>query len=349
MKRYEKEALAKTFGIFFIALSILVTIIAYLYLNEQKSTLEQNIFAQIKQYNFDFKNKDLTIDIIKNSNDKKTFYLYHTQNEVYALFPISQNKNKLLKIIYPIKLYNQQLTNIKNKILIIYIGILLFLFIFSLLYSFYALSPMKKAINLMDEFFKDIVHDLNTPISSILLNSKYLNKIDPNDETKKIELSAKRISALYKNFELINNNFQENYSEQIDLYDLVQDRVKYHKQIYTDINFNIEKFDFKIMLPKESLIRILDNIISNACKYNKTNGTVIISMNSNTLIIQDTGIGIKEPKKVFERYYKETSRGIGIGMNIVKKLCDKLNIDISIKSNINQSTTIFLKFNSLNT
>jgi len=326
-------------------MGILVSIIAYLYLKEQKSILDQTIFAQIKQYNFDFKNKNLSIDIIPNNKTKKTLHLYHTQNEIYALFPISQNKNKLLKVIYPIKLYKKEIDKITKKILIIYIFILLFLFLFSLIYSFYALHPMKKALTLMDEFFNDIVHDLNTPIASILLNSKYLNKINPNDEIKKIELSAKRISSLYKNFEQINTEFKEDYNESIDLYQLIQDRIKYHQQIYNDIDFILEDINFKTYLPKESLIRILDNIISNACKYNKPKGKVKISFKNNQLIIQDTGIGMAQPDKIFERYYKETSRGIGIGMNVVKKLCDKLGIEIQVSSKINIGTTIFLKFN----
>jgi two-component system OmpR family sensor kinase len=347
LKRYEKEALAKTFGIFFTAMGILVTIIAYLYLKEQKVNLNQNIFAQIKQYNFDFENKNITMDIVKKTKQQKSYELYIKPNEIYALFPISKNKNKFLKIIYPIELYNKQLDKIQNKTLLIYIGLLLFLFLFSLLYSFYALHPMKKAIKLMDEFFKDIVHDLNTPISAILLNTQYLAKINPSQEVDKISISAKRISSLYKNFELINNKFNQNYSEDIDIYELLQDRIDYHKQIFTNINFTLQGDKFFINLPKESLIRIFDNIISNAAKYNKPKGDVKITIIDHKILFEDTGIGINNPDKIFERYYKETSRGIGIGMNIVKKLCDKLDIQIKVDSKINLGTTILLDFNHL--
>ncbi|HIE35094.1 MAG TPA: ATP-binding protein, partial [Campylobacterales bacterium] len=52
--------------------------------------------------------------------------------------------------------------------------------------------------------------------------------------------------------------------------------------------------------------------------------------------------GIKKPDKVFDRYYKEQDRGIGIGLHIVKKLCDELMIPIHIKSKENKGTEIGL-------
>jgi signal transduction histidine kinase len=50
---------------------------------------------------------------------------------------------------------------------------------------------------------------------------------------------------------------------------------------------------------------------------------------------------------VFERYYKEQDRGIGIGLHIVKKLCDALGIRIFIKSEVEKGTIIGLEIQSL--
>ncbi|WP_157840824.1 histidine kinase dimerization/phospho-acceptor domain-containing protein [Halarcobacter anaerophilus] len=57
----------------------------------------------------------------------------------------------------------------------------------------------------MENFLKDLIHDLNTPSTSILINSKMLKKHGDFEEIERIELSAKTISSLYKNLEFINS------------------------------------------------------------------------------------------------------------------------------------------------
>ncbi len=76
---------------------------------------------------------------------------------------------------------------------------------------------------------------------------------------------------------------------------------------------------------------------------------IILQMEMSTIVLQDsslfvhdTGKGIKKPSKVFDRYYKEQERGIGIGLHIVKKLCDELQIPINIQSKENEGTKIGL-------
>ena len=346
MKNYEKEAFIKTFLIFFIILTLFTTTILYFYYKEQQRELQNTILLQMKEYNYNFKNKNFTIDIIQKEKTKTIFKLYYTKDELYALFPIKKIENKLLKIIYPKIKYNKQLSNIKTKAYYIFIFITIFNILLSLAISTYVLSPMKKAIKLLDEFFKDIVHDLNTPITSILLNVKFLMKTSPNnnEELEKIELSAKRISSLYKNFQEISSPFHQKYKESINLKSILENRIQYFQNLYPNITF-INKIDnISKTIHKDSFIRIIDNIISNSCKYNKQNGTVYITLTNTQLTIKDTGIGIKDTSKVFNRYYKETSRGIGLGLNIVQKLTKENSIKLNISSIPNQGTTITLTF-----
>ncbi len=95
---------------------------------------------------------------------------------------------------------------------------------------------------------------------------------------------------------------------------------------------------------KNSFIRIIDNLVSNASKYNKPKGEVkvVFDASTKTLIIRDKGKGIKNPKRVFERFYKEHERGLGIGLHIVEKLCKQLNINIEIKSVLDEGTDVKL-------
>jgi len=55
------------------------------------------------------------------------------------------------------------------------------------------------------------------------------------------------------------------------------------------------------------------------------NGTISFSYQNNILKILDDGIGIKNPERVFERNYTEHTLGSGIGLDIVKRLCDMMN------------------------
>ncbi len=321
------------------------SIIAYFYYKEQKQILNNKILLEMREFNYNFKNKEFKIDIIDPAEDKKYFILYvEPLDSVYTLFPISNIDEKILKVIYPFTKYEEQINSIKYKISLFYFLAAIFFILFSLGFSYYSLYPMRKAFSILDEFFKDIIHDLNTPVTAILLNSRLLGKKGSNEEIEKIVISAKRISELYKNFELISDNFVKKDKELLNLKPLIEERVEYFKKIYPLIKFELELEKREKNLDKNSFIRIIDNIISNSCKYNKTEGKVSIVLDKETLVIEDTGIGIKQPERVFERYYKETSRGIGIGMNIVKKLCEENNMGVRVLSKPGEGTKVVLTF-----
>jgi signal transduction histidine kinase len=85
--------------------------------------------------------------------------------------------------------------------------------------------------------------------------------------------------------------------------------------------------------------------LSNSCKYAcDINPTISIRFYNNTLTITDNGKGMKYPEKIFERSYSESQNGHGIGMHIVHRLSEELNINIQVKSSINNGTTIKLIF-----
>ena len=65
------------------------------------------------------------------------------------------------------------------------------------------------------------------------------------------------------------------------------------------------------------------------------------------LRIEDSGIGIINIDKIFERYYKESDRGFGIGLHVVKKLCDELDIRVTAKSQQQKGTIFSLDLNRL--
>ena len=344
MKSYEKESIIKGFGLFFSTLLILNIVIFYLYFSEKKSALHVEIFNQIKLYNYDFKDKDMQLDIVPHKKASMLYKLFIEKNEIYAYFDIPTSKKNILKIIYPYKKYMQKLHNIKSEIFIYFLISSLVLFALSILYAFYTIKPIKEALNLMELFLKDIIHDLNTPISSIFLNLKILKKQNSPKAIKRIEFSAKNIGLLYNNLESMIKE-EEIKLEDIDIKTLINEKVEYYSYLYPQIEF-IQNLETKTIYSSyNELSRILDNLISNACKYNKSNGKIWLHVTKNKIIVKDSGIGIKDTKKVFERFYKESERGLGLGLNIVKNTCDKLGYKIEIKSKIDFGTTVEVTLN----
>lgn len=68
--------------------------------------------------------------------------------------------------------------------------------------------------------------------------------------------------------------------------------------------------------------------------------------NSIRLIFQDEGVGIKDTSKIFERYFRgdKITGGFGIGLSIVKNICEKNGIKIEVKSQINKGSSFMYIF-----
>ncbi|WP_428026812.1 sensor histidine kinase [Arcobacter sp.] len=344
MKNYEKKSLFTTISLFFIPLLILASVVLYMYHGDKVKDIEQNILYQMKDYTFDFKGDTFTLDIVQDDKQKKLFKIYHCEEGLCAYFQIPTTGPYLLKVIYDKKNYEKVYHEFLYDIFKFSIVIFFFLLFISVGFAIYSLRPMKEALRLLEDFLKDLIHDLNTPATSILLNSKLLRRRGDFEEIERIELSAKAISSLYKNLELITPN-QISKDEEISLLELIDGKIELLQKLYPKILFTKNMQDVTIKSNKNAVDRIIDNLLTNACKYNKKNGQVIISTNNKKLIIEDTGLGIKNVKKVFQRYYKENDTGLGIGMSIVKQLCDILDINISISSIVDKGTKVELTFN----
>jgi two-component system OmpR family sensor kinase len=343
LKNYEKKSLLTTIALFFIPLLILASIVLYMYQVDKIKDIEQNILYQMKDYTFDFKGDKFSLDIVQDDKQKKLFKIYHCEEGLCAYFQIPTTGPYLLKVIYDKKKYEKVYQDFLIKIFKFSIIVSFSLLFLSVAFAMYSLRPMKEALRLLEDFLKDLIHDLNTPATSILLNSKLLRRRGDFEEIERIELSAKSISSLYKNLELITPNEMAK-SEDVSLEELVNAKIEILHKLYPKIKFNKNMENLIIKSNKNALDRIIDNLLTNACKYNKKNGEVSISTNNQKLIIEDTGIGIKDVKKVFQRYYKENDTGLGIGMSIVKQLCDILDININITSVIDKGTKIELIF-----
>lgn len=252
-----------------------------------------------------------------------------------------------MKVVHSKENYILRMEKLENKLYRKFWFYSIFAMLISLLFSIYSLMPLQKALRLNEEFVKDILHDFNTPISSMLINLKlFKREIGDNKKIQRLENNIQSILSLQDNLRTFLKGVPAQ-SESFLLNELVENRVHYFEVLYPDVKYKIDMDKTILETNKDAFTRILDNLLSNAGKYNIANGDVDIVLQEKSLRIHDTGKGIENPSKVFDRYYKEQDRGIGIGLHIVKKLCDELTIPIDIESKKNRGTKIGLNLTNV--
>jgi signal transduction histidine kinase len=327
--------------IFFILLEVLLAINFWHEYDVKKIEMEEKIHVEMKLCAFTIQCDELSTDFVDKEKDKEENILYK-KGDFYSYFKIPTADKYLMKVVYPQKKYHKRVNNLEEKIKYKFLLYSLFATFVSFLFALYALTPLRKALYLNEEFVKDILHDFNTPISSMKINlSLFRREIGESEKINRLENNIESILGLQHNLQAFLKDIPTQL-ETFSLDTLIENRMVYFKTLYPDIEYSSTLDKVLVETNQDALTRIIDNLLSNAGKYNRAKGKVTISIQNSSLVIADTGKGIKNPTKVFKRYYKEQDRGIGIGLHIVKKLCDELHIPIVIQSNIQKGTTVLL-------
>jgi len=240
---------------------------------------------------------------------------------------------------------------------VIIMGLILFLILTTAGYFLakLLLKPMRDSLYLLDRFIKDTTHELNTPVTSIMTNIEMIDRkvmAEKNlKKLKRIEVAAKTISNIYEDLTFVAlGNRTERKDEWIDLKSLLMERIEFFKTMaeskHVTINANLQ--EATIFIDKNKMTRVIDNLFSNAIKYNKSNGVINIFCKNNIFYIEDTGIGIKKEhlNEIYNRYvrFNDSEGGFGIGLSIVYAITKEYNIDIRFDSKLGQGTKVELKW-----
>ena len=227
-----------------------------------------------------------------------------------------------------------------------------------------AKEAAEKANNAKSDFLSHMSHELRTPLNAILGFAQLLEMdVSASEEQKKSNINE-IISAGNHLLILINEvlDLAKIESSEIDLeienvnaFDILNESLKLTKSLAESKNINIEVeiSDCKqIMVEADAtrLKQIFINFITNAIKYNKDNGKVVINCESAVgsgiqFNIIDTGIGIEEEniKKIFVPFERlgiedEAIDGTGIGLVICKRLIELMNGTFGVESKVGEGS-----------
>lgn len=219
----------------------------------------------------------------------------------------------------------------------------LFVFGLSLLILSRSIAPFEEAARQMDRFFKDAMHELKTPLGVIRLNLEMLG-----EQFGEIRAIARANSALialstvYEDIEyLIKHRRVEYRSENFDAKEALEGRIGFFGDLIGIKSLHV-KLDLEagivLSMNRQEWQRIIDNTLSNAIKYTPAKGEITITLQKENGIaklgFKDSGVGIEDTKAIFKRYYRGDAikGGFGIGLSIVKQICDKYGVRIIVDS-----------------
>ncbi|MRJ01976.1 MAG: HAMP domain-containing histidine kinase [Epsilonproteobacteria bacterium] len=346
MNRSERESLFKNFIVFFTLLELMLTLIFFFFYTDKKKDIYELLLKRMQVCSYTLSCKDFDYDFYPKNSKAIINRLYSERDEIYALFPLPTSKKYYLKISYKRSQLQEDIEKLALNILTLFAFASLLIMFLSFILTLYTLKPIRQALQINQEFIKDILHDFNTPISAIVLNLEMLKKECQSPFIDRISQSVETILSLQENFRLFLKNIKSERSK-VNINQLLKERIKCFSSTYPNLHFHFEERAKVTLFTQQDLfIRIIDNLLSNACKYNKKGGFVRVIVERHRVIIEDSGRGIKNSKRVFDRFYKESDRGIGIGLSIVKKLCDELDIKIEIESEVGKGTRVILSLPS---
>lgn len=229
--------------------------------------------------------------------------------------------------------------NQENFILII-IPLLIFGLGIFLSFTSSILSPLFKSDENLQKNIKETLHELNIPVSTIKMNIQLLErKIDDEKSLKRlsrIKEASNNLLKLYENMEYnIKKEIDKIEKQEVYLDDIIKKSISKFDDIKKDINITVDIENILVLTDINGFEKTLDNLISNAIKYNREQNALIeIKYKDSILSIYNTGekIDTKNLFIIFDKYFQENSSkdGFGLGLNIVKEFCDKNKIPINI-------------------
>jgi signal transduction histidine kinase len=296
--------------------------------------------------------KELLYGDIKNFSNLSDFKIYSKYPNVYYQKEISIDKNLFYLVVEAKLNYNK----IFFLAAILFLAIPFIIFLMSDLFIKVGIYPYQKIQKCMDDFFNDTMHELKTPLGVMKINLELMSEDTQNPKhIQRIKSALKQIQMSYEDIEYYIKHKKLSYEKEvIDFSEFLAQRMAFFEDIAISKSIAVTSLlepKIFIRISRTELQRLIDNNVTNALKYSFSKGNIKVILRRSEdgkgeFAVQDNGEGIKNTKKVFERFKREnkTEEGFGLGLNIVRNICAKNNILIDVKSTKDKGTIFTYTF-----
>ncbi|WP_345977307.1 HAMP domain-containing sensor histidine kinase [Sulfurimonas sp. HSL3-7] len=280
---------------------------------------------------------------------------YHIDDTDYAYLIVALPPYRYFDADYLIVGNPLSYAPVYQKVMTILLSIVVVVFFLSIFFLNRFALPFKRVNEKLDNFIKDSMHEINTPLSIINVNIDLFNLKNPkNKYLQRIKAATKTLSNIYNDMDYLIKNQQIVFEYQdIDASAFVRERILYFDEVAAmkgiAISADVED-GITLHFNTTQLQRIIDNNISNAIKYSYEESKIEVTLKrvdaQCALIFKDYGFGIEDTNKIFDRYYREETGkgGFGIGLNIVKSIMEETGIELSVQSTPKEGSTFIYTF-----
>ena len=280
---------------------------------------------------------------------------YHIDDTNFAYMIIALPPHRYFNADYLVLGNQLSYAPVYQKVATILLSIVVLVFFLSFFFLNRFALPFKMVNQKLDNFIKDSMHEINTPLSIINVNIDLFNLKNPqNKYLQRIKAATKTLSNIYNDMDYLIKNQRIVFEyQEIDASAFVRERVLYFDEVAAmkGISISSEIEDgITLHFNTTQLQRILDNNISNAIKYSHEQSRIEVTFRRIDeyccLIFKDYGFGIEDTKRIFERYYREETGkgGFGIGLDIVKTIMDETGIELDVRSTPKEGSTFTYTF-----
>ena len=250
--------------------------------------------------------------------------------------------------------YVKQLEALQAVVIAIMIAIALGIIAVAWILSKIFMRPIHQKVEQIEQFVQDISHELNTPITALKMSSKRALQKGVYDEKilTNISISTKQLYSIYQSLAFLNFTSPKQEPTQLELQPLLRESIAYYAELShaKNITFKTDIKDASLLITEDRVKLLFSNLISNAIKYSMPNTTITITLKENYLSIEDEGVGIDNSKldEIFKPYERSSTvaGGFGVGLSIVKQICDEFHLDINVTSKLQKGSTFILRWNS---
>ncbi len=276
---------------------------------------------------------------------------------------ISSLKNPILRIALYVDPVEEFLSYAKGHL---YFDLFLSFFLFSGgVASFWFLRKMEKKNKQIEELknwqfiTKILFHEIKNPLASIKGFTQYLLKKSNQEGAKPLEVILKEVLRIEKLlYALFNYSYErEPLSEIVDVKRIIEEVWASLKFLYESVEvlMNFPQEEILVKSDPEKLKSILINLLENASQASLEKGEnkVWIDLKSEEnyyiIVIRDSGLGMTKEilRQAFAPFFTTKAKGTGLGLTIVKKFCQELNIELKIESESNKGTEVCLRIPKL--